>query len=236
VVGLIVLSAAMALTGCVLIPFVPQPAPREVPAGPDVQDFVFESFDASYELGRDANGVATLTTTEHLVALFPDYDQNRGIERALFDRVADQDTGLEVVSVTDGAGEPIEFEVTDDGGPIVAVVMAGDEFVHGRQEYIVVYTQRNVITEEGGVEYFHWGVNGAGWSQPFATVSARIELADGLTAGLTGRSGCYVDSTVAQRPCDLVQDGNVLSVAVEDVVGGESLTFQLQFARQFEVE
>jgi hypothetical protein len=227
--------AVALLAGCVLIPFVPQP-PLPQPEGPDLQDFTFESFDATYKLGRDENGVATLTTTERLVALFPEYDQNRGIERSLFDRVADQDTSLEVVSVTDGAGEPIEFEVTDDGGPIVSVVMAGDEFVHGRQEYVVVYTQRNVITEEGGVEYFHWGVNGWGWVQPFATVSARVELADGLAAGLTGRSGCYVDSTVAQRPCDLVQDGDIVTVAVEDVAGGESVTLQLQFARQFEVE
>jgi hypothetical protein len=226
--------AVTLLAGCVFLPFIPPPPER--PTGPDVQDFTFESFDARYELGRDENGVSTLTTTEHLVALFPEYDQNRGIERWLFDRVADQDTDLEVVSVTDGAGEPIEFEVTDDGGPIVSVVMAGDEFVHGRQEYVVVYTQRNVITEEGGVEYFHWGVNGSGWSQPFAAVSARIELADGLAAGLTDRSGCYVDSTVAQRPCDLVQDGDVISATVEDVAGGESVTLQLQFERQFEVE
>jgi hypothetical protein len=227
--------AVALLSSCALVPFIPQPAPGG-PKLPDVQDFTFESFDATYELGRDADGVATLRTTEHLVALFPDYDQNRGIERALFDRAGDQDTGLEVVSVTDGAGEPIEFEVTDDGGPIVSVVMAGDEFVHGRQEYVLVYSQRNVITEEGDVEYFHWGVNGTGWLQPFAEVSAHIELADGLTSGLTGRSGCYVDSTVAQRPCDLVQDGNVFSAAVEDVAGGESLTLQLQFTRQFEVE
>jgi hypothetical protein len=227
--------AVALLAGCVFIPFVPQP-PLPQPEGPDLQDFTFESFEATYELGRDENGVATLTTTEHLVALFPEYDQNRGIARSLFDRVGDQDTGLEVISMANGADEPIEFEVTDDGGPIVSVVMAGDDFVHGRQEYVIVYTQRNVITHEGGVEYFHWGVNGWGWSQPFAEVSARIELADGLAAGLTGRSGCYVDSTVAQRPCDLVQDGDVVAAAVEDVAGGESVTLQLQFAGQFEVD
>jgi hypothetical protein len=226
--------AVTLLTGCVLVPFFPQPPSQT--DGPDVQDFVFESFDATYELGRDENGVATLTTTEHLVALFPEYDQNRGIERALIDRVGDQDTELSVVAVTDGAGDPIEFEVTDDGGPVVSVVMAGADFVHGRQEYVIVYTQRNVITEEENVEYFHWGVNGTGWIQPFGRVTARVELVDGIADGLTVRSGCYVDSTVAQRPCDLVQDEDVVSVAVEDVGRGESLTLHLQFAHQFEVE
>jgi hypothetical protein len=222
------------LTGCVFIPFLPQPELR--PVGPDLQDFVFESFDATYELGRDERGVATLTTTEHLVALFPEYDQNRGIQRVLIDAVGDQPTSLDVVSVTDGEGEPIEFDLEDDGGPVVTVVMAGTEFVHGRQEYVVVYTQRNVITEVGGVESFHWGVNGPGWSQPFGRVSARVELADAIADGLSVARGCYVDSTVAQRPCDLVQDGNVISVAVDEVGRGESLTLQLQFAQQFEVE
>jgi hypothetical protein len=222
------------LPGCALLPFVPQP-PAPPPVGPDVQDFVFESFEASYELGRDENGVATLTTTEHLVALFPEYDQNRGIERLLIDGVGDQDTDLDVVSVTDGEGEPIEFEVTDDGGSVVSVVMAGDAFVHGRQEYVLTYSQRNVITEADGVEYFHWVVNGSGWQQPFGRVSARVELADGIADGLAATSGCYVDSTVAQRPCDLDHRGNVVSVAVEDVGPGESLTLHLPFTQQFEV-
>lgn len=228
------LAVVMALAGCVFIPFVPQPEPPQ--PGPDVQDFVFESFDATYELGRDEHGVATLTTTEHLVALFPEYDQNRGIERVLVDGVGNQDTSLEVVAVTDGAGEPIAHEVKDDGGPTVAVIMAGHEYVHGRQEYVVVYTQRNVVTETDGVEYFHWGVNGPGWSQPFARVSARVELGDGIAEGLSAESGCYVDAPVPQRHCDLVHDADVVSVAVDDVRRGESLTLHLQFAQQFEVE
>jgi hypothetical protein len=226
------LLAVALLGGCVFIPFVP---PSAQPEGPDVQDFVFESFDASYELGRDEQGVATLTTTERLVALFPEYDQNRGIHRLLIDDVDGQHTGLEVVAVTDGAGDPIEFEVQDDGR-MVSIVMAGDEFVHGRQEYVVVYTQRNVISDVDGVESFHWSANGTGWSQPFGRVSARVELAGEIAEGLESDPGCYVDSTLEQRQCDLDRDENVVSATVEDLGPGESLTLHLEFADLFEVE
>src|SRR6187399_2219239 len=52
-------------------------------AGAGVDDFTFESFDAVYELSRGDDGRSQVRTTETLVAVFPDYDQNRGIKRAL---------------------------------------------------------------------------------------------------------------------------------------------------------
>ena len=78
------------------------------PAVAGTDDFVFESLDVQYYLDRDAGGHSTLTTIETFVAVFPDYDQNRGIVRNIpityggtdaYDprRV---DTGLEIVSVT----------------------------------------------------------------------------------------------------------------------------------------
>jgi hypothetical protein len=228
------LLAAALLTGCVAFPFLPQPVQ---PTVPDVQDFVFASFDATYQLDRDENGVATLTTTEHLVALFPEYDQNRGIARVLIDRVGDQETGLTVVAVTDGAGDPIDFDVTDDDGPAVSVVMAGEDFVHGRQEYVLTYMQRNVVIDDRGVELFHWGVNGTGWQQPFGEVTARVELSDSIAEGVETTSACYVESMGASPACDLVRDGNVLIAGVVNVEPGQSLTLRLEFAPDvFEVD
>ena len=52
------------------------------PVRTGVNDFTFDSFDVVYRLGRDAEGHATLLTTETLVARFPDFDQNRGIRRS----------------------------------------------------------------------------------------------------------------------------------------------------------
>ena len=55
--------------------------PVTAPSG--VDDFSFDSFDASYVLGRDGSKNSTLHTTEKLVAKFPEIDQNRGIVRGI---------------------------------------------------------------------------------------------------------------------------------------------------------
>jgi hypothetical protein len=90
-------------------------------AGTD--DFTFESLDVEYFLDRDDAGHSTLTTIETFVAVFPDYDQNRGIVRnipityggtdALDPRRVD--TGVEIVSVTDEDGDPVYWERYDAG-------------------------------------------------------------------------------------------------------------------------
>ncbi len=62
------------------------PVAATVPQYPDalpsavvgVDDFVFESFTADYYLDVDEEGRSVLTTVETFVAVFPDFDQNRG--------------------------------------------------------------------------------------------------------------------------------------------------------------
>ena len=75
-----------------------------VPA--DVNAFSFESFAADYYLDTDAEGRSTLRTVETLVALFPDFDQNRGILRALVNTYQGHPTDISIVSVTDENGTP----------------------------------------------------------------------------------------------------------------------------------
>ena len=45
----------------------------------DVTDFDFSSWEATYEIGVDDDGRATMHVEETRVAEFPDFDQNRGI-------------------------------------------------------------------------------------------------------------------------------------------------------------
>ena len=53
------------------------------PAAADTSDFTFDSFDAEYTLSRAADGTSHLEVVETIVARFPDYDQNRGLLRAI---------------------------------------------------------------------------------------------------------------------------------------------------------
>ncbi|HWH97884.1 MAG TPA: DUF2207 domain-containing protein, partial [Pseudolysinimonas sp.] len=84
-------------------------------AGTGVDDFEFASFDAEYELSRDAGGRSQLHTVETLVAVFPDFDQNRGIRRALVTDYKGHSTSIDIVSVTDGNGVPRSFERSTEG-------------------------------------------------------------------------------------------------------------------------
>src|SRR4029453_10378359 len=127
-----------------------QPAPRApaaaLPAG--VDDFTFASFDAVYELGRDDAKRSVLTTTETLVAVFPEFDQNRGIRRAIPLDYQGHPTDIHVESVTDAAGAPRGVGVEGgEGREFLLVTVRSDDFVHGEQTYVIHYTQHNVTLE-----------------------------------------------------------------------------------------
>ena len=146
-----------------------------------------------YYLDRDDAGHSTLRTVETFVALFPDFDQNKGLVRNIpstyggtdaFDprRV---DTQLHIVSVTDENGDPVYWETYDAGSGIYGMYIDDDTYKHGRHTYVIEYTQQDVTRhfDDTGADEFYWDVNGTDWPQPFGTVSATVHLGDGLAGG-----------------------------------------------------
>src|SRR6187402_3499121 len=101
------------------------------PAVAGVDDFEFESFSADYYLDVDAEGRSTLTTVETFVAIFPDFDQNHGMRRAIPEDYQGEPTDVAVQSVTDenGNARPFTLETDDDG--FLLVTSREDAFVHG---------------------------------------------------------------------------------------------------------
>src|SRR4051812_8249539 len=79
------------------------------PASAGVDDFYFNSFDADYTLTRDAQDIGRLHVVEHLVAVFPDTDQNHGILRAIPKTYQSHSVHLKVASVTDSSGAGIPY-------------------------------------------------------------------------------------------------------------------------------
>ncbi|NLA66396.1 MAG: DUF2207 domain-containing protein [Leucobacter sp.] len=160
----------------------------------DVNDFTIESFDATYTLSRDGEGRSSLHTVEHIVAVFPDFDQNRGLIRDLTRVYDGHDTNVQVLSVTDETGAARSY-TTEPYGDFLAVTMAVPEgqYLHGAQHYVIEYTQRDVTRffDDTGVDEFYWDINGTDWSQPFDQVSAEIYLSPELAASLTGATACY---------------------------------------------
>ena len=187
------------------------------PAQAGVDDFTFESLDVQYYLDRDDAGHSTLRTVETFVALFPDFDQNRGLVRNIpityggtdaFDprRV---DTQLHIVSVTDENGDPVYWETYDAGTGIYGMYIDDDTYKHGRTTYVIEYTQQDVTRhfDDTGADEFYWDVNGTDWPQPFGTVSATVHLGDGLAGALNGDAACYCGEYGSDATCPIEVDG-----------------------------
>ncbi|MFD6054983.1 DUF2207 domain-containing protein [Agromyces sp. NPDC060279] len=202
-----------------------------LPAGTD--DFVFDSFDAVYELGTDADGRSVLDTTETLVAVFPEFDQNRGIRRAIPLSYDGHPVDLEVRSVTDEHGTPRAYSTEpDDDDEFLLVSIAGDEYVHGRQSYVIEYRQHNVthVPDDRPIDEFYWDVNGTGWAQPFGRVSAEVRLSGAAADGFTGEGACYQGPSGSATPCTALELGETGAVATAEALGPyQNLTVALAF-------
>ncbi|HUH53463.1 MAG TPA: DUF2207 domain-containing protein, partial [Microbacteriaceae bacterium] len=172
----------------------------------DVNDFVVESFDAVYELAKDEEGRSTLKTTEVITIIFPEFDQNRGVIRDVPHVFDDHSTDLNVKSVTDEHGKPRNYK-TEEYGEFLSIIIAVPEgsFVHGKQTYVLEYTQRDVTKfyKDTGVEEFYWDVNGTDWAQPFGRISAKITLSDEVFATFNGDAVCYRGVFGSDEQCEV---------------------------------
>ena len=125
------LSKSLAVLVAAIALFIPQLAAA------DVNDFSFESFDATYYLSvnENAQNRPEMQVTETLVALFPEIDQNRGIKRSLPSRSYVDNPGLiQVQSVSDENGNAREYEVIEEEGfTNLYIKKQDDSFVYGKQ-------------------------------------------------------------------------------------------------------
>ncbi|MGR0220399.1 DUF2207 family protein [Agromyces sp. ZXT2-6] len=219
----------------------PAAAPPPVQAVPaDVDDFTFARFDAVYELGRDADRRSELLTTETLVAVFPEYDQNRGIRRAIPRTYDGHPTDIRIVSVTDATGEARGYEVErSEDGVFELVTIAAEDFVHGEQTYVITYHQRNVTFDPDDlpIQEFYWDVNGTGWAQPFGVVRGELRLDEDLRQAFTGDAACYRGYEGSSTPCDELlmqedpaEEGPVLVATAAALGPYENLTLAAGFA------
>ncbi|MGP3534390.1 DUF2207 family protein [Microbacterium sp. RD1] len=202
----------------------------------DVDDFHFASMDADYTLTRADDGTSELRVVETFVAVFPDTDQNRGMRRLLLESSFGAPIDPELVSVTDGEGDPRPVETDSEDG-VLAVTVRADDFVHGEQTYVFTYTLRNVTPHfaDTDSDEFYWDVNGVDWSQPFGRVSARLHVDAELAAALTGGRACYVGEQDATTTCPIAAetapDGSVtVSAEATDVAPFQTLTVAVGFA------
>ncbi len=209
-----------------------------MPARAGVDDFSFDSMNVEYQLDTSALGESLLTTHERLVALFPDSDQNHGIQRAIPLDYQGHATHPTVASVTNADGQDVAYSTEEVDG-FLLVTIRDENFVHGRVEYAITYTQSNVILtpdDGGGIQEFYWDVNGTGWAQPFGSVTARVVVSPELVKHLTDSSSCYQGGQGASTPCAAATSnpspdgGKVFEFSASNLAAFETLTIAMGFA------
>jgi len=196
----------------------------------DTSDFTFDSFDAEYSLSRDDDGTSRLSVIETIVARFPDFDQNRGIIRAIPNDYDGVPLDTQVISVTDATGSPVPF-TQNYTGQFVELALGTDDFVRGVQTYVISYTQSNVVRyfADLDVDEFYWDVNGTGWDQTFGEVSMSLSLEPELEASLTGDTACYSGFFGDNTPCIIDGGPLVYTASVSNLEPSQTMTIAVGF-------
>ncbi|MCS3843539.1 DUF2207 domain-containing protein [Microbacterium sp. AK031] len=190
-----------------------------------VDDFGFSSWDATYEVGVDHEGRATLHVEETRVAEFPDFDQNRGIVAGYPDSYEGAGLGTRIISVRDEKGDDVPYEIEKDDG-IVYVLTGDDDYVHGATTYIIEYEMRDVIiaAERTNVDELYWDLLPLDSTQNIDAFHAEVVFDDALRPHLTGASSCYQGPQGSTATCDLTEDAGVFTVSAKDLSAGEGVT------------
>ncbi len=198
-------------------------------SGASVNDFKFTSFDADYYLSKDSEGHSSLKVVERLTAEFNNYNQNKGIERAIPKNYDGHSTSFKLLSLTrNGQTEPV-YEQRDESN-FVVVATGTDDYVNGSQQYVFTYTLRDVIKNFGDHQELYWDTNGTGWSQQFDNLTVRVHLDDSVKNGFTGAVSCYKGVQGSKDKCGYTTDGGVVSLNSGGLLGaGENLTLDLSF-------
>jgi uncharacterized membrane protein YgcG len=219
-------AALLAVAAAVLLP--------ATAASADTSDFTFDSFDADYTITRADDGTSHLDVVETIIARFPDFDQNRGIIRAIPSDYDGVDLGTVVNSVTDEKGAPVPFETSNASG-FVDLALGTNDFVHGAVTYVISYSQQNVVRsfQDTHSNEFYWDINGTGWAQPFGRVSATVHVDPSLAQALTGNAACYVGPQGSTTTCPIgaPTDTADFSASATNLGPGETLTVAIGFAQ-----
>ncbi len=199
----------------------------------DVQDFVISDFKADYYLSRNSENRSTLKTVESITAVFPNYDQNHGIERALPKSYDGHSVSLAVQSVTDENGVGHNYTEYDSNGNQVIRIGDADKYVHGVKTYIITYSQQDVTKyfSDTNDDEFYWDVNGVGWTQPFSKVSATVHIDASIADKVSDKRSCYYGFSGETTTCSIsINDKkDLITATVGNLSVGQTMTIAIGF-------
>ncbi|MBP6880948.1 DUF2207 domain-containing protein [Candidatus Saccharibacteria bacterium] len=197
-----------------------------------LNNFVITSYDIEYRLGQDDEKRSILMTRETIVADFPESDQNHGLERAIPYKYDGHSTSLKIKSIKDGGGKKWEYSTSRDGSFENLRIGDADKYVHGKQTFVIEYTQRDVtkaFSDSGNIDEFYWNTNGTYWKVPIENLSVQLDIDQALRPKLTGKTACYQGAFGNDETCSLKQENGIFTVQAENLAAGENVTMAIGF-------
>lgn len=201
----------------------------------NVNDFYFEDFTGDYYLTKDSTGVSHLKVVENVTAVFPDYNQNKGICRQIpFTNKNDTNVTLpdlnrsNLVLLRNGQTEPI-YSI-EKSGDYYNVCTGTEEYVKGKQVYTFEYEFEKVVTEYDDYQELYWDANGNGATQRFDKVTARVHFDKNVADAYAGKEWCYVGSygSSDQTRCTIAKIDDGLEFTANDLTSHENLTYDIE--------
>ena len=202
------------------------------PAAADVNDFKITNYDIQYNLGRNQDGRSTLQTKETITAVFPQANQNHGIERYIPSKYDGHRVGLKVQSVKNENQKKVKFTTYQSGKYTVVRVGDADKYVHGQQTYVIEYSQQDVTKafSDTKADEFYWDTNGTEWQVPIDNLSVSLTVDENLAESLSGKSRCYSGRYGLNSLCQLSQDQpGVFTASMAGFSKGENMTLAVGF-------
>lgn len=196
-----------------------------------VQDFEITSYTTDYFLSKDNEGRSRMTVKEVIVAEFPNYDQNHGLERAIPQSYDGHPVSLKVTGVKKQDGSPWNYSTSMSNDNLVLRIGDADRYVHGKQTYVIEYEQRDVTRyfADTDSDELYWDTNGVEWRVPIRNFSATIHIDDSIADNLSGDSACYVGSFGTTDRCDIERGDSTFKVAAQQLAPGENVTVAVGF-------
>lgn len=198
----------------------------------DVNDFTISNYQIDMHLDKNSEGRSTLKTVETITADFPDFDQNRGLERAIPKSYDGHKVNLSVESVVDEHGQPRVYSTySDENGNLIVRMADMNNYVHGQQTYKLTYTQRDVTRffADTNSDEFYWDTNGTGWRVPISRLDVNLTLSDALTSATSGQQACYFGKSGSTDRCDLLINNGAYSASAMNLSPGQNITLAIGF-------
>ncbi len=195
----------------------------------EITDWYLKDFYSDITVNTDSS----LLITEKIVADCGNLPDKHGIFRVLPTQINTPEgkilTPIELVSITDYAGQPLKYSTTKQNNTITWKIGDPDITVKGENTYQIVYKVKNAIRFQENFEELWWNLNGNFWELETDNYTADIHFPEAISqdntqidyyTGLYGSKDKnlaiweWQDKVLHFQSADILRKGEGISISV----------------------